>query len=150
MKRIIISLILLLAVMPILVSQPWDRVGALKKLGVTEEQIKKIIEIDKEGENQKHQAQVELNLLRAQLEKVLFSVDVDMKEVEKLLRGAMDWRVKIELAEIRKRVETRKIVGETVWQELMRIQEQKRQERVKNNRKDDNPDQPRPGDDRLF
>jgi hypothetical protein len=96
-----------------------ERTEALKKLGLSDDQIKKVTEINQAAEKDKKDAALELNILRAQLEKMLADPNPDMKEVEKLLRNSADQKVKSELAEITRRVEIRKTIGEEKWTKLV-------------------------------
>ncbi|MBN1412713.1 MAG: hypothetical protein JW969_17830 [Spirochaetales bacterium] len=146
MKRLICMAALLIFILPLLAAQqpgPEGPLGLLKKLGVTDDQIKQIQDVNDPLDKQQREAKVELKIVRAQLEKALFDVNVNYSQVEKLLRDAMEWRIKIEMAEIRKRVEMRKIVGEDVWQQLIKIQEQRKMRRL-NNKKGNQPKQPGP------
>ena len=87
----------------------------LKKVGLRQNQIKKIMKIMEQTAKIKREAQIELNLRKAQLEKLLFPVNVDMNAVEKILKESLEWKYKAELAEIKARVEIRKIMGEEKW-----------------------------------
>jgi len=89
-------------------------------LGCTEEEINQIITIQDETENVIRESRIELNLYKAQLEKLLFPTDVNMKEVEKILRASLEWKMKSELADIRRRVEIRKILGERRWERFLK------------------------------
>ena len=93
----------------------------LKRLELTEEEIEWFKGFQEEIELQKREAQLELNLVKARLEKLLFPIDVDMKEVEKLMRTSIEWRLQMELAEIRWRVEVRRKLGDEKYQRLLRL-----------------------------
>jgi hypothetical protein len=97
-----------------------DSPEVLKKFGLDDQEIERIMQIQAEADRTIGEARVELNLLKAQLEKLLFDVNVEMREVEKLLRDSMEWKIKAELAEIRRRVELRKIFGEERWPKFLR------------------------------
>lgn len=77
-------------------------------------------------------AQAELEIVKAQLNRLLISPDADMKEVERLLRQGLEWELKIRMAQIRRETETRRIVGDRKWADLIsdtsaRVLERKRQ-----------------------
>jgi len=108
-------------------AQRIDDPQILRELGLQEEEIIQIMKIQGETEKVKREAQIELNLYKAQLEKILFSPDVDLEEVEKVLRASMEWKLKSELAEIRRRVEIRKIMGEERWEKFLRVLKMRRQ-----------------------
>jgi len=52
-----------------------------------------------------------------------------MKEVERILKESLEWKLKSELAEIRRRVEIRKILGEARWEKFLRILASRRHKR---------------------
>ncbi len=121
MKRAIIFGLLLLLAGGIGFSQVDDYQRLYKFLELSEEEIEWFADFQTEIDLSKREAQLELNLVRAQLEKLLFPVNVNMKEVEKLLRSSVEWRLQIELEEIRWRVESRKKLGEEKYQKLLRF-----------------------------
>ena len=43
-----------------------------------------------------------------------------MSQVERLLQSSVEWKLKSEMAEIRRRVEVRKMLGEQKWGQLLR------------------------------
>ena len=92
---------------------------ALQRLGLSSEEIELAVQIEQDANRTKREAGLELNLLKAQLEKELFQTDVDMQQVEKLLRTSLEWKMKAELAEIARRVELRKLLGEDRWEKLL-------------------------------
>lgn len=92
----------------------------LKEIGLKQNQINKIMKIMEETARIKREAQIELNLRKAQLEKLLFPIDVDMEAVERVLRESLEWKYKADLAEIKARVEIRKIMGEEKWNRYLR------------------------------
>ena len=113
---------ILLSIVPLLLLAPQgvDSPEALKKLGLDDQEIERIKEIQAAADKTIAEVRVELNLLKARLEKLLFDVNVDMREVEKLLRASMEWKLKAELAEIKRRVELRKLFGEERWPRFLR------------------------------
>jgi len=64
-------------------------------------------------------AQAELDIVKAQLNRLLISPEADMKEVERLLRQGLEWELKIRMAQIRRETQTRKIVGDRRWAGLV-------------------------------
>jgi hypothetical protein len=92
----------------------------LKKEGVTETDINRIEQLFKHAEQLKKEAQLELNINQAQLEKLLFNIDVDTKEVERVLQISHKWRLKAELAQIDLYVKVRQILGKDKWTNLIR------------------------------
>ena len=91
----------------------------MEKLGLTEDQIQQISEIDSREDRIIRESQVELNIYKAQLEKLLLGTDPNMREVERILRDTTEWKLKSELAEVRRRVEIRKVMGEETWERFL-------------------------------
>jgi hypothetical protein len=84
----------------------------LAKLGVTSSDITKIIQIQTNARHQVRGVQLELNVLKAELDKALFPIDVDMKTVQRLLQASLQLKMKSELASIQERVALHKILGD--------------------------------------
>ncbi len=120
MKTTAFAAILLLLIVGVASAQPIDNSEILEKFGLNDREIEQVMAIQQETERTIQEARVELNLLKAQLEKLLFSIEVDMNQVEKLLRQSIEWKLKSELAEIRRRVELRKLFGEERWAKFLR------------------------------
>lgn len=121
MKKIWFVSLLLCMIASGAFAQAIDSPQILRELGLTEEEITQVMKIQRETQKVQIEAQIELNLYKAQLEKILFYTDVDMKEVEKILKDSMEWKLRFELAEIRRRVEVRKIMGEERWEKFLRV-----------------------------
>ncbi len=98
----------------------------LEDLGLSESEIESIREIQDDAESVLRETRVELNLLKARLEKLLLDVNVDIQRVEELIRESVEWKIESELAEIRRRVEIRKIFGEERWEEFLRMLNRRR------------------------
>jgi len=121
MKRIAVLLILLAMAAGTASGQVPDIEQILKRIELSEEEIEWFTTFQAEIDHQKKEAQIELNIAKAQLEKLLFPVDADMKAVEKLLRTTVEWRLQLELTEIRWRVEVRKKLGDEKFEKLLRL-----------------------------
>jgi peptidoglycan hydrolase CwlO-like protein len=121
MKRsMFLSIILFAAAALAFGQQRLENAEFLKSIGLSGDDIKKVQDIRLQTSRDKQQAQAELNVYKAQLEKLMLSADPDMKEVERILRDSMEWKLKAELADIKGRVATRKAVGEEAWQKIVR------------------------------
>ncbi len=128
MKRILFFTILLTFVVSgSIFPQNFTNPKTVKFLELTEEEIEKLEILQSGKELIQSEAQVELNLLKAQLEKLLFPVNSDMSAIEIKMRATHEWKLRIEMANIRLRVEARKIIGETRWRKLLQMQREIRQ-----------------------
>jgi ATP-dependent Lon protease len=65
-------------------------------------------------------AQVEMNYFKAQVERLLFEQDVQLSEVEAVMRQSLEWRLKSQMAQIRRRVELRRLLGDERWAQVIR------------------------------
>jgi paraquat-inducible protein B len=65
-------------------------------------------------------AQVEMNFHKAQLERLLFDINVSEAEVEELMKQTLEWRLQSEMARLRRRIRLRKILGDERWAQVVR------------------------------
>ena len=109
-------------------------------------------ELDSSARAATREARVELEIVTARLKRALLPAEPRMREVEELLREAMDWEFRIRLAEIRRQVRIRQVLGDeryTRIRELVRrrqeqqrlLQQQNRTDRPLQQRQSDRPGQ---------
>jgi hypothetical protein len=98
----------------------WENEQLFERLGLNETQRKGAGEIVAREDKVIREAQAELNIRRAQLEKLLLDPTPDMREVERILQSSLEWKLKSEMAGIRRRVEIRALLGEEKWEDLVR------------------------------
>ncbi len=124
---------------------PWYNSQLFERLGLTEQQVNSIQEILGREDKVSREAQAELAVYKAQLGKLLLGPDPDMKQVERLLESSIEWKLKSEMAEIRRRVEIRKVLGEQKWQQLLRAWRMRSdaRDRAAEDRKQPRPQPPR-------
>ncbi|HAK45758.1 MAG TPA: hypothetical protein DCO79_07560 [Spirochaeta sp.] len=117
-KSIIAVIFLLLG--SLLWGQTFDNLQLLRRAGLDEGEIDKLIELNGAYDLVKREAVVEQNFYKAQLERLLLKTDPDMDEVEEVLKNSLEWKLKETMADISRRVEIRKIIGEEKWVRLIR------------------------------
>lgn len=116
----------------------------LKNIGLSDPEIAKIKEIYGKYDKEKKLAIAELNIYKAKIEKELLAENVNITEIEKLLRESHEWKIKAEMAEIKIRVETKKLLGEDKWQKMVgffmkkKFDDDGKKDKNKNNDKDKN------------
>lgn len=115
MKRLMIVLVLGLLAAGFSYTQDWDNPEILERLGLKEAQVQEIQEIFEKTEGEIREARLEIDVLRAQLRKLLFQEQVNMREVEQLLRQSLDWEFKERMAQIRRQVELRELLGDAKY-----------------------------------
>ena len=135
MKRIILVILLAGIAIASPFAQQFDNPQILARVGLTEPEIERVTEIWVETEQEIHVAQLELNILKAQLQKLLFPADADLKAIEKVIRASSDWKITSELAVIRRRVLIRQVFGEDRWVKFLRLQQQLKQKQEADQRR---------------
>lgn len=124
MKRAFFSVIMLIIAASIYGQNIPDAAAMTQlanRIGLSEEETERVMNIYQQTESVVQEANLELNILKAQLARLLFYPDVDMREVEELLKGSYEWQLKRQLAQIRRQVGIRKILGEERWAQYSRL-----------------------------
>jgi hypothetical protein len=126
--------------------QDWDNPEALKRLALNEQEVEKIRVIFEETEREIREARLEIDVLRAQLRKLLFEEQVNMREVERMLRQSLEWELKERMAQIRRQVELRKLLGDAKYARMSQTMEKQRsmqeQQERRSREESDRPDRP--------
>jgi hypothetical protein len=125
-KRLILLVVVGLLVAGFSYGQDWDNPEVLERLDLEEEEVEKIREIFERTEREIREARLEIDVLRAQLRKLLFQEQVNMREVERMLRQSLDWELKERLAQIRRQVELRELLGDAKYARLTQVVERRR------------------------
>lgn len=138
MKRVLLIVVLALLAVGLSYGQDWDNPEVLQRLDLDEEEAQRIREIFEETEREIRQARLEIDVLRAQLRKLLFEEQVNMREVERMLRQSLDWELKERMAQIRRQVELRELLGDDKYARMSQAVEKRRmqEEREKRLRED--------------
>jgi len=106
--------------------QDWDNPAVLGHLDLDQGQVEKIREIFEQTEREIREARLEIDVLRAQLRKQLFEEQVNMREVERLLRQSLEWELKERMAQIRRQVELRQLLGDAKYARMTQAVERRR------------------------
>jgi biopolymer transport protein ExbB/TolQ len=104
-------------------------VEILEKLDIDEQDIEKIQEINTETNDTVQKAQAEVNIIRARIERLLLDADVSLGEVEKLLRSALEWELKMRMAQIERELSIRRTIGDEKWARLREAQRRLKERR---------------------
>ena len=126
MKRLILICLLGLIAVGFAYSQDWDNPQILKRLDLGEEEIANIREVFEKTEMEIREARLEIDILKAQLRKLLFQQQVNMREVERLLRDSLEWEMKERMAQIQRQVQLRTLLGDTKYARLTETVEARR------------------------
>ena len=117
MKRVaIISLFLSLTAAAISQNQGNDILG---RLGLTEQDLERIELIQRETNRVILPARTEIQLIQADLSYLLSRDEVEMGDVEELLRSSLEYELAIRMAEIKMQIQIRESLGRDAWTKLM-------------------------------
>lgn len=140
MKKILFIILFTIFITTLASSQIWDLIwenDQLRiKLGLTEDEIKQLQHIFEQAEEVIRLANADLQIKRAEMERLLMDKQVDLKTVEKILRQAMELELKIRLAQITREVKAKQILGEKRWAQInrkVRSMLKERRERMEQN-----------------
>jgi Spy/CpxP family protein refolding chaperone len=98
-----------------------------QKLGLSEEQVDQARAIFERTDKVVREARAEIDVLKAELRRLLLREPVDMGEVEKKLRASLEWEYRLRLAQISRQVDLRKVLGDQTYARLMQaIRERRR------------------------
>lgn len=126
MKRLMLFLMMGLLAVGFSYAQDWDNPELLERLDLDKQQVEKIREIFEDTEKEIRQAGLEIDVLRAQLRKLLFEEQVNMREVEGTLRQSLEWELKQRMAQIRRQVELRELLGDAKYARMSQAIEKRR------------------------
>ena len=127
MRRLLLIVVLALITAGLAQAQDWENPEFLKRLDLEEQQIQQLRAIFERTEREIREARIEVDILKAQLRKLLFEAEVNMREVERLLRQSLDWELKERMAHIRRQVELRELLGDGKYARLSEAVERRRQ-----------------------
>jgi len=114
--------------------QDWDNPQVLKRLELGEEEMENIRGVFEQTEKEIREARLEIDILKAQLRKLLFQQQVNMREIERLLRDSLEWEMKERMAQIQRQVQLRTILGDAKYARLMETVEARRRLQEENER----------------
>ena len=126
MKRLMLVVLLGVLAGAISYGQDWDDPQLLERLDLSREEAQKIREIFEQTEREIREARLEIDVIRAQLRKLLFEEQVDMRQVERMLRQSLDWELKERMAQIRRQVEMRELLGDAKYARMVQAVERRR------------------------
>ena len=114
--------------------QSWNDAKLLKSFSLSDEDIQKIKQFNREANKEVKKAQLELDIIEAQLRRLLADEDANLKQVEKLLRSASEFNIQEKMAKIKREVQIKKLIGSEKWglivNAMERMKTKKRQEKL--------------------
>ena len=126
MKRILVSSILILSV-SLLHAQAGSAERLLQSLGLTEDEIEQVIEVERESAVRTERLRADLDVQKAALARLLLDESPTMRLVERNLRASADIEVQIRLVEIERELRIRRIVGTDRWTRIVQAQRVRRE-----------------------
>jgi len=127
MRRWIVAVLLLAMAAAGASGQAGEDPQVWRKLGLSEEQIDQAQGIFESTQKSVREARAEIDVLRAELRRLLPREPVDMGQVERQLRASLEWEYRLRLAQISRQVELRRLLGDRDYARLMEaIRERRR------------------------
>ncbi len=121
MKKIIIVVLLTCFLAAAGFTQDFNNPQVIEKLGLTQEQVTQLTLIHDEAEEIIREAKLDIDIQKAELKKLLFESNVDLRQVERKLKSILDLEYKVRLAEITREVKARKLIGDKEWARLTQM-----------------------------
>jgi len=121
MKKLLFILIILIITSSALSAVEIFDPQLLTQIGVSAEQIETIQNIQYQSEQKIKMANAEINILKAQLEKLLLQEHPDMEQVKKTIEATLKWRIQSETANVEARVRIREQIGTKNWEKLLTL-----------------------------
>jgi len=121
MRRIVVIMVVLAIAASAAGAQEEVKGQLVKRLGLTSQQAEQFIAIYADGAIDLAKARAEINVQKAVLAKLLLDVDANDREVEKVLRQAMEAELQVRLIQVRRELAARKLVGDRRWLQLREL-----------------------------
>ena len=144
-KKILIVVLLTFFLAAAGFAQDFNNPQVMEKLGLTQEQVTQLTRIHEEAQKIIRAAQLDINIERAQLKKLLFESNVDLRQVERRLKSILDLEYKLRLAEITREVKVRKVIGDKKWAQLTQMIRARREAVARERRQPEPGPNPKPG-----
>ena len=112
---------------------------------MTQQQVEQLESIYEEAQKTIREAQLDSDIERAQLKKLLFQSNVDLRQVERRLKSILDLEYKLRLAEITREVKARRVIGDKKWAQLTQMIRNRREAVARERRQPDPGPSPKPG-----
>lgn len=129
MKRNAIRTLLVIALLLVagLVSaQPRPNERVWSAIGLSEEEIEAVAEIEREAANELRLYQADLEIKKAELARLLLESSPNMRQVERNLEETAELEVSVRLAEINRELAIRDLVGEERWSAIIQTMRTRR------------------------
>jgi DNA gyrase/topoisomerase IV subunit A len=114
-KRILVIVVALALAASLAGAQETAKNALVKRFDLTDRQADQLIAIYADSQQALRKAQAEVNVQKALLARLLLDTDANMREVEKVLRQAMEAELQIRMIQIQREMEARKLIGDRRW-----------------------------------
>jgi hypothetical protein len=121
MKRIIAVFGLAALVVASAGSQEAVQAQLAKRLGLTDQQAGRFVAIYADTAADLAKSRAEINVQKALLAKLLLDADADERDVERILRQAMEAEVQVRMIQIRRELAARKLIGDRKWLQVREL-----------------------------
>jgi len=120
-KRIIVFLGMLAAAASAAGAQEEIQAQLARRLGLTDQQAERFVAIYADTATDLAKARAEINVQKALLAKLLLDADANERDVERILRQAMDAEVQVRMIQIRRELAARKLIGDRRWLQVREL-----------------------------
>ena len=107
-------------------AQDFNNPLIMEKLGLTQQQIEQLKAIYAEAQEIIREAQLDIDIQTAMLKKALAQQNVNLTQVEGLLKSIADLEYEVRLAQITSQVQIRGVIGVEAWTVLNRSRNRNR------------------------
>lgn len=129
-RRTLAAAILLLSLVGAAGAQQPPGPQIMERLGLTQQEQQQVERLIRDHREVIDRSRVELDVIKAQLRKLLFDRTVDMEEVKRLLRQSLEWEYRERLAQIELQIALRKLLGDEQYARLRQLWSQRRRDEV--------------------
>ncbi|ORC36914.1 hypothetical protein B4O97_04635 [Marispirochaeta aestuarii] len=128
MKKIIVLMAVLLVFVVIAEAQDLPDSQILDRLRLSTATRDRLRDMDRDRIDVVITAGAEQKILQARLERMLLDRNPDMKRIEELLRESLELKLKVEMQNIERTMEMRRLLGEEKWMEFLRYRNEYRRQ----------------------
>lgn len=98
-----------------------DNIAILQRLELNAQELQSIVNIQKEYLDSRKMPQAELDVIRAQVTRELLADNPDLGAIERLIRTGLDFEVTIRMAEIKRELAMKNVLGDRRWAVMKQI-----------------------------
>ncbi len=122
MKQLLAVMVVLVIAVGAVTGQE-EETPFLERLGLSEQQVGEVLEIQALAEEDTRVARAELDLLRARLTRELVEPEPNRVEIREILRESVEWEYQLRLTRVEAELDIRQVVGDRTWGRMVEARE---------------------------